>query len=451
MLKINRTNKEINGRVLEHSDRVFHEALSYVKGGERYFHVLEQGKEAYDLEYYDNRKVSERDYGSMGETFFGDYFDYDEDRTDDLYLDALREHPAFFFREVSEYSVVLTKLLLKHSEGTVYFEDELIRLFVGENDRLVIGNPSGGDVLSVSLDYPGDPSWSESRNNIVNVFHDVFFCEALSRNKPLGEVKGFLLRLGKEEGVGSILRMYYALSYTLADRQIPVYLDYRSTRYSKEIWQKYTSMELCESEETESGTEVIENFYLLLSLHALQVYGRRIDTSIFNPAFLAQAEEYRLAVFKDRKPIGVLLRGTDYITTGIGMGGPMRQAPMDRVIERLKTMLEGDAYDCIFLATEDKDILGKMRGTFGDKLYALSQIRHSVNEFQGEKYLDDLDRNSLSQEDYERNLDDTTANYLYALYILSRCEAYVCAGITSAFDLIVPMNRNCFRECIIVR
>lgn len=450
MLKINHTSKEAAGRVLEHSDRVFHEALSFAKAGERYFHVLSQGKEAYDLEYFDNARISERDYPNMGKKFFGDYFDYDESRAEDLYLDVFYTHPVIFFREVNEYSVVLARLLLEHTDRTVVFEDELIRLFIGESDRLSIGSPSGEGVLSLSLDYPGDPSGFENRNCIVNVFHDVFFLQELAHGKPLKEVPYFILRLGPEEGIGSILRLYNALAYTLADRQIRLCLDYRSTRYSKDIWQKYTAMELYEGN-GEGGAEVIDNFYLMLSLRALLVNGRRIDASIFNPDFLRQAEEYRLGVFQDKKPIGVLLRGTDYVTTGIGMGGTMRQAPIDRVIEQLRVMLDGDAYDCIFLATEDRDILEKMHSTFSRKLYALSQVRHSVNEMQDVVFLDDLERNTLSPEDYERNLDDTTGNYLYAIYILSQCEAYVCAGITSAFDLIVPLNQGRFRECIIVR
>ena len=437
--------------MLEHSDHVFHDALSYVKSGERYFHVLDRGEEEYDLEYFDNMKVSDRDYGSMGQKFFGDYFDYDEDRAGDLYLDVFNTHPVIFFQEADEYSLVLAKLLLKHTDKTVYFADEMVRFFLEESDRMIIGTPSGVNALSVSLSNPGNPSGFGDTNNPVYLFHDVFFLELLSGGRPLSEVRSFVLEMGKEEGIGSILRMYYALTDTLADRQIKVLLDYRTTRYSKDIWQKYLNMELYGGEEPGGDTVVLDNFYYLLSLRALQMTGKRLDYSIFNRTFLKQAEEYRLAVFKDKKPIGVLLRGTDYVTSGIGMGGPMKQAPMDRVIERVKSMLEDGFYDCIFLATEDKDILGKMKDTFSGNMYALSQIRHSVNDFQGERLLDDLDRNTLSPEEYEWNLNDTTANYLYAIYILSKCEAYVCAGITSAFDLIVPLNQGRFRECIIVR
>lgn len=45
-----------------------------------------------------------------------------------------------------------------------------------------------------------------------------------------------------------------------------------------------------------------------------------------------------------------------------------------------------------------------------------------------------------NKEDYEAKLEDTTINYFYALYILSRCDAFLCSGQCNGWDNVLSLN-----------
>ena len=52
--------------------------------------------------------------------------------------------------------------------------------------------------------------------------------------------------------------------------------------------------------------------------------------------------------------------------------------------------------------------------------------------------LAELEKKSSS--DYEADVIESTVNYFYALYMLSRCSAFLCSGPCNGYDLAVGFN-----------
>jgi len=73
---------------------------------------------------------------------------------------------------------------------------------------------------------------------------------------------------------------------------------------------------------------------------------------------------------------------------------------------------------------------------FPHRIIAVSQERHSVSDFKEVKFISDLEKHELSSQDYEAVVENTTVNYLYAMYMLSRCESLLancmCSGVNFA-------------------
>lgn len=146
MLRIIQKNDAIKARKLKHSDNVFHEALSYVKENEKYFYVSNDSGINYDLEYKNNNSILSEGIAG-GHIYFSEYLNYDENRTSDLYLEGLDLRKNICFEELNEYAVVLTKILLMHTDKIVYHKDQNITYFVGDCERIVIGEAPSDDTF----------------------------------------------------------------------------------------------------------------------------------------------------------------------------------------------------------------------------------------------------------------------------------------------------------------
>jgi hypothetical protein len=48
---------------------------------------------------------------------------------------------------------------------------------------------------------------------------------------------------------------------------------------------------------------------------------------------------------------------------------------------------------------------------------------------------------------YEEKLEDTTINYFYALYILSKCDSFICSGRCNGWDIVQSFNNGRFANC----
>ena len=86
---------------------------------------------------------------------------------------------------------------------------------------------------------------------------------------------------------------------------------------------------------------------------------------------------------------------------------------------------------------------------------ALKRIRRQIALSQERIKLSDLRENEListyekehSEGMYEEKLEDTTINYFYALYMLSKCDSFVCSGRCNGSDIVLSLNNGRFSNC----
>ena len=106
--------------------------------------------------------------------------------------------------------------------------------------------------------------------------------------------------------------------------------------------------------------------------------------------------------------------------------------------------MEKYGYDKIFVATEDSNFLEIMLNAFPGKVLAVAQERHRISDFKGIKYISDLEKKTYSGAAYYASVEDTTVNYLYAVYILSRCESFISNCVCSGSKLVTSFNEGRF-------
>lgn len=126
------------------------------------------------------------------------------------------------------------------------------------------------------------------------------------------------------------------------------------------------------------------------------------------------------------------------------------QLPPEKTLyvqKRYASGLDWRGYNRIFLATEDKEILRQMRDEFGDKVVVVAQERHSVSDFKSDQIINELEKETLSPEEYDARVEDKTINYFYALYLLSRCDSFMCFGQCNGWDVVNDFNGGKFQRC----
>ena len=168
------------------------------------------------------------------------------------------------------------------------------------------------------------------------------------------------------------------------------------------------------------------------------------DASILAPRFKNEMDEYYEALFEGRKVLGILIRGTDYISTGLS--GERRMATVPQMLPTIHQWLEEDGYDRIFLATEDNDILDQMKSEFGKRIIAVAQERHRVSDFREGQIISELEKETIPPDKLDEMVEDTTINYFYALYLLSRCDSFMCSGQCNGWDVVNDFNGGRFQR-----
>lgn len=119
--------------------------------------------------------------------------------------------------------------------------------------------------------------------------------------------------------------------------------------------------------------------------------------------------------------LGVKCRGTDYTSLKLHGHGivPSTQMTIDKIEELLYQWGEkaGQPYDCIFVATEDEEILSALRKHFGDLVvYNKSDRFRNV----GNQGLFDINKKKNFQYKYRQLMD-----YLVATYCLAQCDGLI--------------------------
>lgn len=430
---------------LKHGENIFHEALSRK---ENYYHVVTEDDRAYDIAYTKNNDTIPENYRKVkaGIEISPSYLSYDENATDTLDLSLLQEVRAVFCHTLNEYSVVIARLALKHTTDEVYFVNPLAKIFLGENPRLHIVEqfPAFDENETLQIVdgfFIGYFDKNFHKLNAVAAFHSIFFKQSFT-NLNLADVKYFELSIAKNVGVGGILS-YYTHAKEIVEREgWQIYLKENCTRYPQEMLQKYFRLASKPQDSTPANTIYLPDVVVLTSTYHASKFDFEIDENILTENFRAEMDEYADAVLGNHNVLGVLIRGTDYILSK--MGGVRQMATVDDMLPMIREWIDADGYDLIFLATEDQDILDRMKKEFGSMIRIVSQVRHSVRDFQNLKLLSDLEKKE--QADNVGLAEDNTVNYFYALYLLSKCQSFMASGQCHGWNVVNSFKHGEFKR-----
>lgn len=448
MLQIIKADKNENCRTLRHGPQVFHNALRAVLKGESRFHVRNDQGDDYDLLYFKNNDAAPNMAVLKGYTMLPPYYLYDETDKDALYLDVFSDYNGAVFEELNEYSVVLTKVILEFTKKKVWIPDERIYWFVEPHERLHVTanlpNREEDNVLRSGQQFSLGFNSADFRSiSLIPLFNNVFFWQWLS-DIPLSDVKYVEVALGMVAGIGAILAHYTRINNAFQNMGWKTVLKRDSTRYKDDMLERYFNLDVACEDSDETNTIYVTNTVPLVPTHFVAKCNADFDDSILSDSFIQELKEYEEAVIGSRRMLGILMRGTDYIVSK--MTGARKMATVDEMLPLIHEWMEKDRYDAIFLATEDQDILDKMQEEFKGKIRVIAQERHRVSDFKDVALISDLERQEKSGQDYESALEDTTVNYFYALYMLSRCESFMCSGHCNGWDVVNAFNHNKFRK-----
>lgn len=447
MLFLCETQQE-NARTLFHGPEMFRQAHQGVLQGEHLFHVHREGAEGYDLIYRENNELflEEKTTGlHFLHTFLPPWLSYDVNDREKLSYEIFEGFSQVLFEEANEYTLTVAQVLLRDTSLSVFFSDRRVLWFFQESERLHYGQPHvDSSARTFVCTRQACENFMEtgdtSRMGSVFVFHNVFLYQWLT-NLPLNQVKYAFVTVLKIEGIGAVLDHFMRMKNGFASRGIQTYLVPGSSRFRDEMLRRYFAFLPLPEDTTEENTIYVPNFLPLRGSYMFFKYPGDIHKEDLNQKYLKEIEEYYEAVFQDEKVLGILIRGTDYVS--LKMGGSRTQATAEEMIPIAEKWMAEDGYDRIFLATEDADVLEQMYAHFGNRLRAVSQVRHRVSELKKGEYLSDLDTRHPAY-DKDAIQEDTTANYFYALVILSRCTSFLASGSSNGWDVVNSLNEGRF-------
>ena len=441
-----------NHRKLENNPDVFHNALAGVLKGEKRFHV-ENGDNSFDLIYEDNDALVKADHNFpnsdfyFSEMYYPPYYKYDEKDISKINIEEIEGFDEIFFEEVNEYSLVIASLALQHTSSKVVFADEKISLFPWISNKVTYQNkPSKENVLYVQKNFY--PIFVEKNHNCTTgLFHCLFLLQWLT-DLPVKDIKYLSFSIRKTEGIGSILSTQDVVSQAFSKYGLQVFIEPGSTRFSNELLSKYFVFSDIPEDSDETNTVYATCFNSFVLNHLVQQYTANVSLDILRPSFLNEMKEYADQIIGDKKVLGVLLRGTDIILANYV--GSYRPADIDDCISIIKDRVDKYNYDRLFLATEDSYLLERMLMEFPHKVVAISQERHNVGDFRDVKYISDLEQSIHHGSSYFESVEDTTVNYFYALYLLSRCESLISNCMNSGLKIALTFNNNKYKRVDII-
>lgn len=439
---------------LPHSDRVFHEALA--DGGKRY-HVKNSAGGDYDIVHVDNDslKIVVPAYAAYVDTdssAFPSYAVYDEYDKGSICLRLFDGISKLVFEELNEYTIMTAKVALMYTGVDVYCRDERILWFTGSCDssRIHVQDElpeyEKGEVVYIQKEPPlSGMSDDFGHLSALYAFHNLFVLQWLTGGKPLNRFQYVNFQLLDFGGIGRVL--ISAKNFESAFQSVGLKTAINSEKLGKfrvQMLNRYFDLDLSADGAAGDNTlEVPKTAYLHLHITAfMSRMPQEMDVNILSRRFRDDLDEYYDALFKGKKVLGILIRGTDYVVNFSDSN--RRMATVEEMVPTIYQWLEEDRYDCIFLATEDKDVLAKMRGEFGSKVLVVAQERHSVSEFTTSAVISDLEKEQTTKEEYDAVVEDNTINYFYAVYLLSKCSSFMCSGQCNGYDMVRDFNEGGF-------
>ena len=454
MFKIEPFNIEAEARTLRLDDRLFHEALKEEPESKRRFHVANDKGEDFDIVYWDNNDDIEpiEAYPKyVKPPFMTKYLHYDETDRDSLYLDFFKGLDTCIFEELNEYSIVLTKVMLSFTDMDIYCRDERIHWFVEDTPRLHVVEELPENRFAESTFYiqeemrSGLEDYSFNRLSSTYAFHNIFFLQWMLDGKAFANYRFFTMAINDTGGIGAVLSSYKTnkqAAETFGLKFVSPNVDHFG-KFPRSMVEKYFAVDIWDEEANEENTLVVPDLVMFYKTKFYCGLRASLDVDSIATGFREEMDEYYDAVLGREKTLGLLIRGSDYISTGLS--GIRKMATVEQMTPKIHQWMEDYGYEKLFLATEDADILAAMRKEFGRKLVALSQERLSVANLRSGQVISEYEKET-GGEDYTAKLEDTTINYFYALYILSRCDAFLCSGQCNGWDNVLSLNGGKFER-----
>ena len=461
MLRIEQWDDSENYRTFNHSAEVFHKALRAVLNGETRFHVV-GAPEKYDLVYESNNDFIFAGGGTEGKRLYAGellippYYLYDENDDTRLRFDVLERYDNVVFETANEYTVVLAGLLLRCTDKEVFFLDERVRWFIPDGGRLHVGaEPSDGKSTMLVCEQKVPTNLLADRTTISSIFlfQEVFLLQWLCGDLKLEDIKYAEICVKKTEGIGALLQYGVKCAALFGELGIKSVFRAGSSRYSDELLEKYFRIETTPEDSDESNTIYLVNYMAVVRTYTYVYSKARISYDVLNPAFVEEMKEYAEVVLNGRRMLGVLFRGTDYTTTFGHLPPQIPFAPVrvEDVIPVIRERMDSGRYDGIFLATEDAEALDAVRAAFPGKVITVAQERRRTTEFASGQTISDLERETYSQQEYADRVADTTVNYFYALYVLSRCDGFLASTLCNGVNIVRALNGGRFERDEVVR
>lgn len=451
MIVLAEVNKETNYRnlTLRKSPEIFHRILQAVLRGEKRFHIINPEGEDFDMIYEENDAYVRSlpkfngDGLTVSSLLYPPYLFYDENDKLRLLLDIFDPFEKIYFMGVNEYTVMLADVLIKNTEKRVVFKDSRIKYFLNDSDRLIIASdfPAEGTKTEMLVtDYFFDSKMVMDASTVMDValFHDVFFIQWFA-DGDISRIKYVELTLPPSEGIGGSLIFMAKLENVCRNFGWKVYIRPGSTRYQDETLTKYLAIFEKPKSATEENTVCICSLLPLLFAHPMLNAEASFEKSIFTDDFEKELEEYRTAVMNNRRFLGLLIRGSDYIKSL-----PIKPYSTEELIPIIKEKMKQFSCDHIFLATEDQDKFEEMTRAFPGQVIAISQTRLRVSDMNNAETIYEVEKDKFSEDEYNVKIEDTLANYLYAIYMLSHCAGFITTPPTNAFDLVMNLNKGRF-------
>ncbi len=447
MFVVEEYNSSIEAKTLEHCSNIFLEAL---KDGERYYHVHNVKGQDYDILYKGNTEW----YGDKIPAYIGkvtpEYIEYDENDKDSIDTEFLNAYSQYICMKLTEYSIVMTRIILKYTDSHVYFMDPRVLWFVEPSERLHIEQmPQITDTTLYLVGALGRGFTKGASTNKISdilMFNSAFYMQDLLKGRKKSQIKYLENPVGKSlMGIGGIL--INTSCYKEFARQCGLKLIYNHDTIGKfkvNDLKEYFNISDVVSDSTKENTLVVENTAGLFITWRFYNIPSVMSKDMLVDRFVNELDEYVEAVVGDKKALGILIRGTDYKSTGLD--GARAQATVEEMAPAIQKWIDDYGYEKIVLATEDQDILNQMRDLFGKKVIAIAQERHTVDEFHKGQVINELEKELYSEEEYDKRVIETNINYFYALYMLSKCNGFMCSGQNNGWDTVNAMNAGTFEH-----
>lgn len=230
--------------------------------------------------------------------------------------------------------------------------------------------------------------------------------------------------------------------YVLAKGAVP-FVDIRSKDDEKNIWECFFKQPFVSSEQIKlkefknldknivASNSIKPGFKSIYDNNELDLWCKAYNNFVvFNDDTKKYIlNEYNTILKKDMRVLGVLCRGTDYVTLK-PKNHPI-QPTVKEVIDLAHKKIKEFNLEYIYLATDEKAIEEKFRKEFPGKILI------NKRTYYDEQYYNNEDITLIGQVKFNRENDDyyKGLEYLSSLYILSKCNVLIggnCGGSCAA-------------------